>query len=70
MTPEQFRAHADTVIDHLAAFDPVWATNIGIHSYDSRLADYSKKSVESFVSYLKAEKIFPRQNKHLRLAAR
>jgi uncharacterized protein (DUF885 family) len=55
MTPAQFYAHADTVIDRLARFDPVWATNLGIHNYDSLLADYSESNVKGFVKYLHGE---------------
>jgi uncharacterized protein (DUF885 family) len=55
MTPAQFRAHADTVIDNFARFDPVWGTTIGIHTYDGRLADFSKENIETFVKYLQSE---------------
>jgi uncharacterized protein (DUF885 family) len=55
MAPAEFRAHADTVIESFARFDPVWATNMGIHTYDSHLADYSKSNVDKFILYLKNE---------------
>ena len=53
MTPEEFHACADTIINSFAEFDPVWGTNAGIHDYDARLADYSKDNVERYVRYLK-----------------
>lgn len=55
MTPTQFRAHADTVIDNFARFDPVWGTTIGIHTYDGRLGDFSKGNIEAFIKYLQGE---------------
>ena len=55
MTVVAFQAHADSVIDHFARFDPVWATYQGIHNYDSLLADYSRNNVAGFVSYLENE---------------
>ena len=58
MTPTEFRAHADTIIENFARFDPVWATNMGIHAYDSHLADYSKANVNKFILYLKGENKF------------
>jgi uncharacterized protein (DUF885 family) len=54
-TPAQFYSHADTVIDRLARFDPVWATKTGIHAFDSLLADYSPKNVRDFIAYLNGE---------------
>jgi uncharacterized protein (DUF885 family) len=58
MTPADFRAHIDTLIDNFAKFDPVWGTGIGIHNYDNHLADFSKKNIEVFIKYLEAEKKF------------
>jgi uncharacterized protein (DUF885 family) len=55
VTPEQFRAHADTVIDNFAKFDPVWGTCLGFHAYDDRLADLTPQNIKSFVKYLETE---------------
>lgn len=52
-TPQQFHTYADTVFDAFARFDPVWGTYVGIHDYDARLADYSKRNIERQIQYLK-----------------
>jgi uncharacterized protein (DUF885 family) len=54
-TPEQFKTHADTVINNFAKFDPVWGTSFGIHSYDEKLADFSPLSISAFIKYLEDE---------------
>ncbi|HBC47342.1 MAG TPA: hypothetical protein DCZ43_09875 [candidate division Zixibacteria bacterium] len=58
ISPSDFRAHVDTVIDNFARFDPVWGTMIGIHTYDGYLAGLSKKSIDTFTKYLESEKDF------------
>jgi uncharacterized protein (DUF885 family) len=55
MTAAQFYSHTDSVIDRMARFDPVWATNLGIHNYDSLLADYSKANIEAHIKYFRNE---------------
>jgi uncharacterized protein (DUF885 family) len=55
MTTVEFQAHADTVIDRFARFDPVWGTYLGIHDYDNRLADYSAPNVARYMAYLDSE---------------
>jgi uncharacterized protein (DUF885 family) len=57
-TPSEFRAHADTVIDNFARFDPVWGTTIGIHAYDGRLGNFTKENIKAFVKYLEGEENF------------
>ena len=41
------------IIENLASHNPVTATQMGIHSYDNRLADYSLAGVRQFVRILK-----------------
>ncbi|MDX9856277.1 MAG: DUF885 domain-containing protein [candidate division Zixibacteria bacterium] len=41
------------ILTDLQAFDPVKATQMGIHTYDARLADYSSKSIRAQISRLK-----------------
>ncbi len=41
------------ILTDLQAFDPVKATQMGIHTYDARLADYSSKSIRTQISRLK-----------------
>jgi uncharacterized protein (DUF885 family) len=48
------------VLDSLESFDPAVATEMGIHAYDRRLADYSSSSVNRMISSL--EKLRTRLN--------
>ena len=49
-----FEKLADNVLEFLQSFYPVRATEMGIHSYDHRFADYSNSSVEKSVDQLTA----------------
>ena len=50
---EKFETLAAQILETLQSFYPVKATEMGIHSYDHRLADYSNKSVKDMVKKLK-----------------
>jgi uncharacterized protein (DUF885 family) len=50
---KSFDDFCSEVIATFEAFYPVQASRVGLHSFDSRLADYSRKSVKSLVSKLK-----------------
>src|SRR5512135_1498660 len=44
---------SEEIMGSLQAFYPVHATEMGIHTYDKHLADYSAKSVKQMISTLK-----------------
>lgn len=50
--PVSFREMSLRVLDSLQSFFPVSATEMGIHSYDNRLGDYSQTSVNRMISSL------------------
>jgi uncharacterized protein (DUF885 family) len=45
------------ILETLQSFYPVDATEMGIHSYDHRLADYSSRSVKSMIQKLKDHEV-------------
>lgn len=47
-----FTKLSNSILETLQSFYPVRATEMGIHSHDHRLADYSKSSVETFADQL------------------
>lgn len=44
---------SEEILTSLQSFSPVTSTEMGIHAYDFRLADYSSKSVKQMISQLK-----------------
>lgn len=50
---EKFHAVSSDIIEAIQSFYPVHSTEMGIHSYDHRLADYSQKSVKDMIKKLK-----------------
>lgn len=48
----EFEKLSNTILETLQSFYPVRATEMGIHDYDHRLADYSAGSVSKFIDYL------------------
>ncbi|MGH8015931.1 MAG: DUF885 family protein, partial [Candidatus Zixiibacteriota bacterium] len=51
-TNPEFTKLSNSILDSLQSFYPVHATEMGIHSYDHRFADYSNSSVEKFADQL------------------
>ncbi|HUV31759.1 MAG TPA: DUF885 domain-containing protein [Acidobacteriota bacterium] len=49
---QTFEQLAHEILETLQSFYPVRATEMGIHSYDHRLADYSSSSVKSMIKKL------------------
>jgi uncharacterized protein (DUF885 family) len=52
-TTERFNQLSQDILEALQSFYPVRATQMGIHAYDHRLADYSSKSVREMIKKLK-----------------
>ncbi len=50
---QTFATLADEILKALQSFYPVKATEMGIHTYDHRFADYSTRSVKGMISRLK-----------------
>jgi uncharacterized protein (DUF885 family) len=50
---KKFRSLSEEILGSLAQYWPVHATEMGIHQYDSRFADYSPKSVKEKSEQLK-----------------
>ncbi|MCB2230538.1 DUF885 domain-containing protein [bacterium] len=50
---QAFTKVADEILRDLQEFDPVHATQMGVHRYDHRFADYSSGSVKKMISKLK-----------------
>ncbi|UCC43734.1 MAG: DUF885 domain-containing protein [Candidatus Zixiibacteriota bacterium] len=48
-----FEQRTAEILECLQSFDPVRATELGIHSYDHRLADYSSRAVKDQIKKLK-----------------
>jgi len=61
---ESFDKLAGEILETLQSFYPVHATEMGIHSYDHRLADYSSGSVKKFRNKLTdyVQKLYPYRN--------
>lgn len=55
------------ILEGIQSFQPVKATEMGIHAYDNRLADYSSKSVKKFIKQLTSyeKKLYKYKNKKL-----
>ena len=47
-----FNQTADTIISKLAEYDPVWATDRGIHDFDGKLPRYTAASVHAQITEL------------------
>ena len=52
-TTQRFQTLSSDILESIQSFYPVHATEMGIHSYDHRLADYSSKSVKDMIKKLK-----------------
>ena len=50
---KKFRSLSQEILDNLAQFGPVHATEMGIHQYDSRFADYTPGTVKKESEQLK-----------------
>ncbi len=50
---ENFRELSSEILENLQSFYPVLSTGRGIHKYDYRFADYSRKSIRDEISRLK-----------------
>ncbi len=48
----KFQQLCNDVLESLQAFNPVHSTEMGIHTYDNRLGDYSRKSVGDMIHKL------------------
>jgi len=61
---ESFDKLAGEILETLQSFYPVHATEMGIHSYDHRLADYSSRPVKEFRDKLTdyVQKLYPYRN--------
>lgn len=65
--PQTFTQLSQEILETLQSFYPVKATEMGIHSYDHRLTDYSSKSVKAMIDKLNdfEKKLYKYRNANL-----